>query len=690
MTLVEGVFSLPPGHSLFVACDSPLRREARRPTGISPIRRARPLRTRRRDLGSAARAVRPLLEEAVRSHLHGGCPARASSSAAGSIPRPWPRWPAASASGLHTFTVAFPEREFSEAPLARQTAKRLGTEHRELLLTPDDMAARLARGGDGAGPAQHGRRQYIFRLLGGAPGGTEGGALRFGRRRSLRRLSDVPQYAAHRKARDAARADVPRPRAAAMAGNAARMEPPRAASRSAPTSLRKVAADLGRRRRAAASVFLHAHAVHPQASRAAEFAGGSSEARARRAFARRTLASLGWTQTVEQAEQLQGDSAVSCLELRTYMLDTLLRDTDAMSMHHSLEVRVPLARSPAGGICRRAAGWRQAARRRDQGLLAEALGDLLPEEVVRQPKRTFTFPWERWLRGPLGLQVALRLGGLTPSLAALLDTAMVQTIWRSFLLGRTGWARPWSLFVLNEWVRQTPGRGGIVASSRTRQEPRLRALRCPERSKSRMTGEARVNILGINAYHGNASAALVCDGRLVAAVEEERFNRVKYAAGFPVAAIRYCLEEAGITLAEVDHVAVPRNPWARLGTKLLYALRMPRFARERAKVLKQFVGIPEALAQAFDTDPEELARPIPSRRASSGASWPARFLSRRSSRRRCFPPTAWAISPAPCGPPARATACTCTARSPSRIRWACTTPRSPSISASGNSATNTR
>jgi carbamoyltransferase len=115
-----------------------------------------------------------------------------------------------------------------------------------------------------------------------------------------------------------------------------------------------------------------------------------------------------------------------------------------------------------------------------------------------------------------------------------------------------------------------------------------------------------MNILGINAYHGNASAALVQDGKLIAAVEEERFNRVKYAAGFPVAAIRYCLKEAGITIADVDHVAVPRNPWARLGTKLLYALRMPRFASERAKVLKQFVGIPEAMAQAFDTDVQSL------------------------------------------------------------------------------------
>jgi carbamoyltransferase len=115
-----------------------------------------------------------------------------------------------------------------------------------------------------------------------------------------------------------------------------------------------------------------------------------------------------------------------------------------------------------------------------------------------------------------------------------------------------------------------------------------------------------MNILGINAYHGNASAAIVCDGRLVAAVEEERFNRVKYAAGFPAQAIRYCLKEAGLELKNIDHVAVPRNPYARFATKLFYALRMPSFARERVKVLAKFTGIPEALAQAFDTDPAKL------------------------------------------------------------------------------------
>ena len=115
-----------------------------------------------------------------------------------------------------------------------------------------------------------------------------------------------------------------------------------------------------------------------------------------------------------------------------------------------------------------------------------------------------------------------------------------------------------------------------------------------------------MNILGINAYHGNASAAVVCEGKLIAAVEEERFNRVKYAAGFPAQAIRDCLKAAGLTMNEIDHVAVPRNPYARMATKIFYALRMRSFARERAKVLLKFQGIPEALAQAYDADPKKI------------------------------------------------------------------------------------
>ncbi len=113
-------------------------------------------------------------------------------------------------------------------------------------------------------------------------------------------------------------------------------------------------------------------------------------------------------------------------------------------------------------------------------------------------------------------------------------------------------------------------------------------------------------ILGINAYHANSSAAIVVDGRLLAAVEEERLNRVKYAAGLPARAIQYCLDQAGAKLSEVDYIAVPRNPWARLGTKLRFAMRMPRFALDRARVMRRFAGVKADLASAFEMPVENI------------------------------------------------------------------------------------
>jgi carbamoyltransferase len=80
-------------------------------------------------------------------------------------------------------------------------------------------------------------------------------------------------------------------------------------------------------------------------------------------------------------------------------------------------------------------------------------------------------------------------------------------------------------------------------------------------------------IVGINAYHGDSSACIVRGGRLVAAAEEERFTRVKHWAGFPAQSIRYCLQEAGVTLANVDHIAVNSDPGASIFKKVGYALR---------------------------------------------------------------------------------------------------------------------
>ena len=79
-------------------------------------------------------------------------------------------------------------------------------------------------------------------------------------------------------------------------------------------------------------------------------------------------------------------------------------------------------------------------------------------------------------------------------------------------------------------------------------------------------------ILGINAYHGDAAASIVKDGQLIAAAEEERFNRKKHCAGFPAFAIRYCLEAAGISLDQVDHIGISRDPSAHLHKKILFSL----------------------------------------------------------------------------------------------------------------------
>ena len=88
--------------------------------------------------------------------------------------------------------------------------------------------------------------------------------------------------------------------------------------------------------------------------------------------------------------------------------------------------------------------------------------------------------------------------------------------------------------------------------------------------------------------------------------EEERLNRVKYAAGLPARAIQFCLDRAGAKLTDVDHIAIPRDPWARLGTKLRFAVRMPRFALDRVRVMRRFAGVREDLAAAFDLAPDAI------------------------------------------------------------------------------------
>ena len=111
-----------------------------------------------------------------------------------------------------------------------------------------------------------------------------------------------------------------------------------------------------------------------------------------------------------------------------------------------------------------------------------------------------------------------------------------------------------------------------------------------------------VCVLGLNAYHGDASACIVRDGVLVAAAEEERFRRVKHWAGFPELAIRYCLQEAGVGLGQVDRVAINRDPKANLWRKLAFSLRQrPElgYLLDRLRHARRWASIEEEFAKRF-------------------------------------------------------------------------------------------
>ena len=108
-------------------------------------------------------------------------------------------------------------------------------------------------------------------------------------------------------------------------------------------------------------------------------------------------------------------------------------------------------------------------------------------------------------------------------------------------------------------------------------------------------------ILGINAYHADSSAAIFVNGRLIAAIEEERFRRVKHWAGFPELAIAFCLQEAGIGYADVDFYAIGRDPKAKFFKKLLYLAKNPggSFAAIKDRLInsKKAMSIGEELAR---------------------------------------------------------------------------------------------
>ncbi len=120
-------------------------------------------------------------------------------------------------------------------------------------------------------------------------------------------------------------------------------------------------------------------------------------------------------------------------------------------------------------------------------------------------------------------------------------------------------------------------------------------------------------ILGLNAYHGDSAACLLKDGEVIVAIEEERIRRIKHWAGFPSESVKFCLEEAGISINDVEYLAIGRNPSAHLLKKMINSIPKilnANFISDRAKNIKKVINVKKDLANALSLEIYEIKTKI--------------------------------------------------------------------------------
>jgi asparagine synthase (glutamine-hydrolysing) len=437
MTLVDKVFSIPPGHRMTIPTAFPVQKAMPEPYWSFGEAAAHKPQDMPVTLEAAAKRLRPLLEEAVSGHLIADVPLGIflssgldSTAIVALASRAQP--------GLHTFTVIFSEQEFSEAEPARATAKQFGTQHEELMLNGDEMLQHLDEAVSSLDqPSMDGINTFFVSWA----------ARKAGLKVALSGLGGDEVFGGYSTFSSG-------PRASRLAALGRKF--PRAVRGATARAIGRAGGrgDAGRK---LAALWRNSDALpHPYFFTRALYT--PDHAAALRGVALSSANDIPWrnwlAETARQAAKLDSFAAISCLEARSYMVNTLLRDTDSVSMAHSLEVRVPLldhvlvefvAQLPAAAKQRRGI---------NKALLVESLRGLLPEHILSGRKRTFTFPWEHWLRGSLGARVRAGLEQPSPALAPHMNSSSVQAVWLAFEACKTNWSRPWSLYVLNQWCRR--------------------------------------------------------------------------------------------------------------------------------------------------------------------------------------------------------------------------------------------
>ncbi len=434
-TLIEGVSMLPPGHSLTWENGTVTTRRYWNLT--SKASGTREGRGSTADHAQQQSRVHDLLDESVRMQLVSDVPVGVflsggidSSSLVAILSR----------SGVRpsTFSIVFREVDYSEAEHSRAVASLFKTDHHELTVSGQDALDTIPeaiRAMDQ--PTIDGVNTYFISQTTRAAGvkvalSGLGGDEVFGGYGSFHAVPRMERFGA-------LWANVPGPARKALSSTYEMLAP-------SSDQNRKLAALIRGNGRVVHPYFLSRMLFAPRVR--AKLAPSISEEVSRKA-------DLLLRETLRQTQDLDPINRVSYLESRCYMLNTLLRDSDFMSMAHGLELRVPLIDHQVARQVMAIPGAVKMSGSSPKQMLVNALQGALPDSLVQRPKRGFTLPFEHWMRAALRPEIesALRRIGTGP-LNGLLDPHGVREVWADFLKGETSWSRPWSLFVLQRWCEQ--------------------------------------------------------------------------------------------------------------------------------------------------------------------------------------------------------------------------------------------
>ncbi len=336
---------------------------------------------------------------------------------------------------VNTFSIVFREAEYSEAQFSRIVAKKFATNHHEILLSQNDVLESLPSAIaamdqptiDGVNTyfvSRHTRAAGIKVALSGL-----GGDELFAGYSSFR---EVPRMERYEGLWQHFRSSLRQPLA---------------------TAAKAIAPDTDRNRKLLALATSKEDLVHPYFLSRMLFTPDETKTLLTNSNCDiSNRANLSIKENLNHARELDPVNRVSYLETRCYMLNTLLRDSDFMSMAHGLEIRVPLIDHRLAEKMFHIPGEWKVSQNTPKPLLVGTLKGELPDEIVHRKKIGFTLPFEHWLRDELCAQVKGELEQISEStLAKVLDAAAVAEVWNRFDQRRTSWSRPWSLYILLRW-----------------------------------------------------------------------------------------------------------------------------------------------------------------------------------------------------------------------------------------------